>query len=77
MAKGRKKGTLFGKPRGKVVKHPGALTAQANRAGKSISGLCASKRAKHGTLAKRCSLAKAFKTMRGEKRSKARKGKSR
>ena len=67
MAK-RKKGTLFGKPRGKVVKHPGALTAQAKRAGKSISGLCASKRAKHGTLAKRCSLAKAFKTMRGKKR---------
>lgn len=69
MAK-RKKGTLFGKPRGEVIKKPGALTASAKRAGKSISGLCASKGAAHGKLAKRCALAKAFKTMRGKKRGK-------
>jgi len=30
-----KAGTLFGKPRGEVVKHPGAFTAKAKAAGKS------------------------------------------
>lgn len=77
MAGKRKKGTLFGKPRSSVVKKPGALTRQAKRAGKSISGLCSTSRAKHGTLAHRCSLAKAFKTMRGQKRTRRRGGKSR
>lgn len=72
MAGKRKKGTLFGKPRSKVIKHPGALTAQASRAGKSISSFCASKSAAHGKTAKRCALAKAFKTMRGKKKAKRR-----
>jgi hypothetical protein len=31
------KGTLFGKPRGEVVKRPGAFTAKANAAGKSTA----------------------------------------
>lgn len=33
--------TLFGKPVSKVIKHPGALTAQAKRAGKSMDEFCA------------------------------------
>jgi len=32
-----KTGTLFGKPRGEVVKHPGAFTAKAKAAGKSTA----------------------------------------
>lgn len=30
-----KKGTLFGKPRSSVIRHPGALTEAAKRAGRS------------------------------------------
>lgn len=56
------KGTLFGKPRSEVVKRPGALTAKAKKAGKSISEFCAGEH--HGRTAKQCALAKAFKTMR-------------
>lgn len=69
MAK-RKKGTLFGKPRKDVVRHPGSLTAAAKKKGESIGSLCASGKARHGKLAKKCALAKAFKTMRGKKRAK-------
>lgn len=65
-----KKGTLFGRKRSSIIKHPGALTAEAKRAGKSISSFCSSKSAAHGKAAKRCALAKAFKTMRGKKRAK-------
>jgi len=32
-----KKGTLFGKPRGSVIKHPGAFTKKAKTAGQSVS----------------------------------------
>ncbi len=32
------KGTLFGKPRGEVIKHPGAFTKKAKAAGKSTAG---------------------------------------
>jgi adenylosuccinate synthase len=56
------KGTLFGKPRDEVIKRPGALTAKAKKAKKSISEFCAKKHT--GTTAKQCGLAKAFKTMR-------------
>ena len=35
MLANRKKGTLFGKPRNSVIKHPGALTAEAERSGRS------------------------------------------
>jgi hypothetical protein len=34
--KKRKKGHLFGKPSGEVVKHPGAVKAAAARHGKSV-----------------------------------------
>jgi len=32
----KRKGTLFGKPVGQVVKHPGAFTAKANAAGMGV-----------------------------------------
>jgi hypothetical protein len=35
MLASRKKGTLFGKPKGEVIKHPGALTAEAKASGRS------------------------------------------
>jgi hypothetical protein len=35
MAEGRPKGTLFGKPRSSVIKHPGALTEAAKEHGRS------------------------------------------
>ncbi len=49
--------TLFGKPIGKVIKHPGALTAQAKAAGKSLDALCSSS-GLSGKTKKRCSLRK-------------------
>lgn len=52
----------FGKP---MTMKKGALTNQAAAAGKSISSFCAGK--KTGKTAKRCGLAKAFKTMRNRK----------
>ena len=45
-----------------AIKKPGALTAQAKRAGKSVSEFCKGK--KTGTTAKRCNLAKTLKKMR-------------
>jgi hypothetical protein len=42
-----------------AIKKPGALTAQAKAAGKSISQFCAE--AHTGTTAKRCALAKTLK----------------
>lgn len=66
------KGTLFGKPRGSVVKRPGAFTAKAKAAGKSTSALATSvlkPGSKASTLTKRqASLDKAFATMRARKR---------
>lgn len=32
----RKKGTLFGKPRGEVIKHPGSETRRAEKNGRSL-----------------------------------------
>ena len=36
MYRNKKKGTLFGKPEGQIVKHPGAFTAKANAAGMGV-----------------------------------------
>jgi len=36
MAKGHKKGTLFGKPQGDVIKHPGSETKRAEEHGRSL-----------------------------------------
>ena len=64
-----KKGTLFGKPRGSVIKHPGAFKAKAKAAGMSTSAF-ASKVTKPGSKAstqtkKQANLAKTFAKMRG------------
>jgi hypothetical protein len=64
-------GTLFGKPRSEVVKHPGAFKAKAEHAGMS-TGAYAAKVTKPGSKAsaqtkKQGSLAKAFATMRSKK----------
>lgn len=52
-------------PKKPITIKKGALTAQAKKAGKSISEFCAGK--KSGVTAKRCALARAFKTMRNRK----------
>lgn len=61
-------GTLFGKPRGEVIKHPGAFKASAEKAGMS-TGAYASKVLKPGsgastTTKRRANLAKTFAKMR-------------
>jgi hypothetical protein len=65
MAKG---GTLFGKPRDAVVKRPGALTAKAKAAGKSVAAFAASAlkpSSKASTQTKRqAALAQTFAKMR-------------
>ena len=65
------KGTLFGKPRSQVIKHPGAFSAKAKKAGMS-TGAYAAKVTKPGSSAspqtkKQGGLAKAFATMRRAK----------
>ena len=64
-------GALFGKPRGEVIKHPGAFKAKAEHAGMSTSAYAA-KVTKPGSKAsaqakKQGALAKAFQTMRSSK----------
>jgi hypothetical protein len=49
--------TLFGKPINQVIKHPGALTAAAKAAGKSISSYCSSPNLST-TAKRRCALRK-------------------
>ena len=70
MAK-KKKGTLFGKPRGQVVKRPGAFRKKAQAAGKTTAEYARSvlkPGSKADTRTKRqASLAKAFGTMRKKK----------
>lgn len=73
MKKSSKKGTLFGKPRGEVVKHPGSFKAAAKKAGKTVAQEAKSV-LKSGSKAspamkKKAGLAKAFATMRGEKKA--------
>lgn len=45
-----------------AIKHPGALTATAKAAGKTVSQLCAG--SVSGVTAKRCALAKTLKGMK-------------
>ena len=49
-----------------AVRKPGSLTAQAQRAGKSISEFCKGK--KTGVTARRCNLAKIFRKVRPVKK---------
>ncbi len=66
-----KKGTLFGKPRGEVIKHPGAFTKKAKAAGKSTSAFAskvgANPQEYSASTRKQAGLAKAFQTMRSHK----------
>lgn len=59
--------TLFGKPRGEVIKRPGAFSAKAKAAGKSTAAYANEKASAPGLLGKQARLAKAFATMRGKK----------
>lgn len=66
-----KKGTLFGKPRGDVVRHPGAFKAKAKEAGMS-TGQFTSKVLASGSKAstqtkRQANLAKTFAGMRRSK----------
>jgi hypothetical protein len=64
-------GTLFGKPKDEVIKHPGAFTAKAEKA-KMSTAAYANKVTSEGSKAsaqtkKQAGLAKAFATMRAKK----------
>jgi hypothetical protein len=61
------KGTLFGKPRGEVIKHPGSFSAAAKRAGKSTAAYAQEKKHAGGVMGKRARLAITFKHMRQRK----------
>jgi hypothetical protein len=73
MAK-KKKGKLFGKPRSKVVKHPGAFSRKAEEHGQSTSQFIKTVEAHperySAQTRKQAGLAKAFQTMRRKKRHK-------
>lgn len=62
-----KSGTLFGKPRGEVVKHPGAFSAAAKRAGMSTAAFAKKHEHSSGVLGKRARLAETFARMRAKK----------
>ena len=64
MAEGYKKGTLFGKPKSQVVKHPGSFRRAAQAAGKSTQEYAEEEKGASGTLGKRARLALAFSKMR-------------
>ncbi len=67
MAEGYKKGTLFGKPKGEVVKHPGALHAELHvPANKKIpeGKLKKAEHSKNPLERKRANLAETFKGFR-------------
>ena len=62
-----KSGTLFGKPRGEVIKHPGVFRAAAKRAGVSTAKFAAEHKHDSGVLGKRARLAQTFAHMRAKK----------
>jgi hypothetical protein len=66
-----KKGTLFGKPRGDVIKNPGAFTRKAKAAGKSTSAMASAVKKNPGNYStstrKQAALDRAFQTMRNRK----------
>lgn len=71
-AKSKKKNTLFGKPRGDVIKHPGAFKKKAVEAGMSTQAyaekvLSAGSKASAKTK-KQAELAEAFASMRKKKK---------
>ncbi len=62
-----KKGSLFGKPRGAVVKHPGVFSAAAQRHGESTHEYAEHEKDASGRLGKRARLALSFEGMRKKK----------
>lgn len=58
--------TLFGKPRGEVVKHPGAFRRAAQAHGESTQQYAEESKHAPGTLGKRARLALTFSKMRGK-----------
>jgi hypothetical protein len=63
-----KKGTLFGHPRGEVVKHPGSFKKYAERHKESTHAAAEKEKHASGTLGHRARLALAFETMRKKKK---------
>lgn len=61
------KGTLFGKPRGEVVKHPGSFKKAAKKHGESTHEFAESKKGASGVEGKRARLALIFEKMRAKK----------
>jgi hypothetical protein len=59
-----KKGTIFGKPKSEVVKHPGVFSAAASRAGKTTHEYAEEEKGASGKLGKRARLALTFEGMR-------------
>lgn len=68
MARHTKGGMLFGKPRGKVVKRPGAFKAKAKRAGMSTKAYAKKEAGAPGRLGKEARLAETFAKMRSKKK---------
>lgn len=60
-------GTLFGKPKSEVVKHPGAFRKAAQAHGMSTQAYAEKEKGASGTLGKRARLALTFSKMRGAK----------
>lgn len=64
----QKKGTLFGKPRSSVIKHPGSFKRFAEKHGESTHAAAEKEKSASGTLGHRARLALAFETMRKQKK---------
>jgi hypothetical protein len=59
-----KKGTVFGKPRSEVVKHPGVFSAAAKRHGETTHEYAEKEKGAAGKLGRRARLALTFEGMR-------------
>lgn len=62
-----KSGTLFGKPRGEVIKHPGSFSKSAKAHGMSTHAYAEKEKGASGTTGKRARLALTFEKMRSHK----------
>lgn len=62
-----KKGTLFGKPKSQVVKHPGVFSSAAQRAGETTHQYAEEKKSAPGRIGRRARLALTFEGMRRKK----------
>jgi len=63
----KRKGTLFGKSRGSVVKHPGVFKEAAEHAGKSTHEFAEEHKHSSGKIGNRARLALTFEGMRKKK----------